>query len=171
MHGTKQIAIVTKNTTIYTAPPEVAIRKQHCEKLCVSPADQNVKYQGKWALTSTKHWRRWLQILKGITRSMWKQLPTRKNSVFIEQSSQVTHGFYCACQYISFIKFKHRCVEFTTIYYDLLQLLQLDLHKNTRHTVGLFSGLLLWTGKLLHELQLVYQIYANDSNSIFLQES
>ena len=46
MHGTKQISMVTKNTTIYTAPPEVTIHKQHCEKLCVSPADQNDKYQG-----------------------------------------------------------------------------------------------------------------------------
>ena len=60
------------------------------------------------------------------------------------------------------------------IYYDLLRsttVATIGSSQNTRHTVGLFSGLLLWTGKLLHELQLVYQIYANDSNSIFLEKS
>ncbi|CAG2217599.1 unnamed protein product [Mytilus edulis] len=45
---------IIKADTLNTTPPEVAIRKQHCEKLCVSPADQNVKYQGyfyNWIIT------------------------------------------------------------------------------------------------------------------------
>ena len=71
-----------------------------------------------------------------------------------------------------YVHFIHKIqAQVRGIYYDLLRSTTVGSSQNTRHTVGLFSGLLLWTGKLLHELQLVYQIYANDINSIFLENS